>query len=128
MACILARQRKLERPFITATFQFGRKVFLEERDVLLVELLLKGFRGGGNHHAAAAADCGQQIGQRFAGARARFKNGVVMIFEGVVDGLGHLQLGGAVLVAADHGSIEEAAGPKISRMVGLVASGALRRR
>ena len=91
-------------------FPFGSKVLLQERDVFLVELFLQGLGGGGDDDAAAAADGGKKIGEGFAGAGARFQDGVVVILEGVVDGLGHLQLGRAVLVATDHAFIEEAAG------------------
>ena len=52
---------------------------------------------------------------------------MVVIFEGVVDGLSHLQLGGTVLVAANHGFIQESTRAEDGEHGGLVASGALRR-
>ena len=69
-------------------------MFLQERNVFLVELLLQRFCRGGNDHAAAAANRGNQIGERFAGSGAGFDDGVMMLFESVVDDLGHFELAG----------------------------------
>lgn len=76
----------------------------------MVELLLQGLGGGGNDDTATAADGGDQVGQGFAGAGSGFHHGVMMLFEGVVHHFGHFQLAGAMLVAADHATLEEAAG------------------
>ncbi|HEY3595290.1 MAG TPA: hypothetical protein VGL13_15495 [Polyangiaceae bacterium] len=91
-------------------FEFGREMFLQEGDVFLVELLLQGFCCGGDHDAAAAANRGEQVGERFAGAGAGFDDGVMFFGEGVVDGFGHFELRGAMFVAADHAAFEQAAG------------------
>jgi len=85
-------------------------MLLQERDVLLIELLLKRFCGRGDDHAAAAADRRQQVGECLAGAGARFHDGVVMVLEGIVHRFRHLQLARAVFIAADHAFFEEAAG------------------
>ena len=87
-------------------------MLLQKRDVFLVELLLQGFGGGGNDHAAAAADRGNQVGQRFARSRAGFDDGVVMLFEGIVNHFGHFQLTGAMLVAANHAAFQQTTGPE----------------
>ena len=91
-------------------FEFGREMLLQKRDVFLVELLLERFRGGGDHDAAAAANRGEQVGERFAGAGAGFDDRVMLFGEGVVDGFGHFELRGAMFIAADHAAFEQAAG------------------
>ena len=57
----LGKAQEVGAAFHYRYFPIGREMFLEERDVLLVELLLKGLRGGGNDDAAAAGDSGQKI-------------------------------------------------------------------
>ncbi len=70
--------------------ELGSEVLLEEGDVFLVELFLEGLGGRGNNDAAAAANGGQEVGEGFAGTGAGFDDGVMMILEGVINGLGHL--------------------------------------
>ncbi len=95
---------------------------MQERNVFLIELLLKRFRGRGDDHAAAAADCRQEIGQGLSGAGACFQDGVVVVLEGIVHRFRHLQLAGAVFVAADHAFLEEATGTEDRGHGGLCAA------
>ena len=87
-------------------------MLLQKGHIFLVELLLQGFGGGGNDHAASAANRGNQVGQRFARSGARFHDRVMMLFEGLVNDLGHFQLARAMFVAADHAAFEQATGAK----------------
>ena len=102
--------QKIRAALHDGDFEFGREVLLQEWNVFLVELLLQRFRCGGDYDAAAAANCGEQVGERFAGAGAGFDDGVMFFGESVVDGFGHFELRGAMLVAADHAAFEQAAG------------------
>ena len=85
----------------------------EEGDVLEEELLLQVFGAGGDDDAllvlAGAAEGGQQVGEGFAGAGAGFDDEVAVVGEGLLDGLGHGVLAGAVL-EGERGVGEEAAG------------------
>src|SRR5713101_2603185 len=55
--------QKIRAPLHHRDFQVGRKVLLQKGYVLLVELLLKRFRGRGNHHAPPTANRRQQVRQ-----------------------------------------------------------------
>ncbi len=79
--------------------QVGREVLLQEGNILLEELLLQRFRGGGDHHAPAAANRRNQIGERLAGAGARLDHDMLMVLEGFFDDPRHFELRRAELVA-----------------------------
>ena len=73
------------------------------------ELLLQRFGGGGNHNAPSAANCGNQVGERFAGAGAGFDDGVLLFGERFFEELRHFELRWAVLVALRHALFEHSA-------------------
>jgi hypothetical protein len=102
--------KKIRAALHHGNFEFGREVFLQERNVFLVELLLQRFCGRGNYDAAAAANRGKQVGERLAGSGPGLDDGVMLFGEGVVDSFGHFELRGAMFVAADHAPFEQAAG------------------
>src|SRR5437016_3903825 len=84
-------------------------MFLQKRNILLVELFLERFRRRGNHHPPSAANRRQQISQRFPGARAGLHNGVMMRFERIVYHFRHFQLPGPMfVVGADRGGVKPA--------------------
>ncbi len=70
----------------------------EKGNVAEVELILQGLGSGGDDDALAGAQGGQQVGQGFAGAGAGLDDQMAALGEGALDGLGHLELAGAVLV------------------------------
>ena len=86
---------------------------LEERDVLERELLLQILGAGGDDDALAGfareAQGGQQVGQGLARAGAGFHDKVAAVFEGLLDGLGHGDLAGALL-EVQRGAGKQAAG------------------
>jgi hypothetical protein len=67
-------QRRAERP---------AQRFAQHRDVFEEDLFLKILRTGGHEDALAAEDCGDQVGQRFARARARFGDQRAPMFDNV---------------------------------------------
>ena len=81
----------------------------EEGNVAEEELVLQGLGAGGDDDALAGAEGGQQIGEGFAGAGAGFDDEVAALGEGALDGLGHFELAGAVLVGQRRAR-EDAAG------------------
>ncbi len=77
------------------SLQMGREVPLQERHVLLEQLLLQRLRRRGHHHAPPAADAGawnQVSRQRFARAGSRFDDGVLVLLESFFGDSRHLQL------------------------------------
>ena len=72
--------------------QIRREVFLQEGNVLLEELLLQRFGRRRNDHAPSAANRGNQIRERLAGAGAGLDHDVLMLRESVVGDLRHRQL------------------------------------
>ena len=98
--------------FHVADLQRAEEGF-EEGDVLEEELLLQVFGAGGDDDAllalAGEAECGQEVGEGFAGAGAGFDDEVAFFFEGGFDGAGHLVLAAAVL-EGEGGLGEDAAG------------------
>ena len=81
----------------------------EKGHVAEEELVLQGLGAGGDDDALAGAQGGQQVGEGFAGAGAGFDDEVAPLGEGALDGLGHFQLAGAVLVGQRRAG-EDAAG------------------
>jgi len=69
----------------------------EEGNVAEVELVLEGLGSRGDNNALAGAQGGEQVGEGFAGACAGLDDEMAALFKGALDGLGHLQLAGAVL-------------------------------
>ena len=80
-----------------ADAQLAKQRF-EERNVAEEELVLQGLGAGGDDDALAGAQGGQQVGQGLAGAGAGLDDQVAALGEGALDGLGHFELAGAVLV------------------------------
>ncbi len=70
----------------------------EKRNVAEEELILQRLGAGGDDDALAGAQRGQQVGEGLAGAGAGLDDQVAALGEGALDGLGHLELAGAVLV------------------------------
>ena len=73
----------------------------EEGNVAEVELILEGLGSGGDDDAQAGAQGGEQVSEGFAGACAGLDDEMAALFEGALDGFGHLQLAGAVLERAE---------------------------
>jgi len=69
----------------------------EEGNVAKVELILEGLGSRRDDDALAGAQGGEQVGEGFAGACAGLDDEMAAFLEGTLDGLGHLQLAGAVL-------------------------------
>ena len=67
-------------------------MLFEERNVFEEELLLKILGAGGNDHALAGENRGDQIGERFSGARAGLDDQVLLVGERALDRFGHLEL------------------------------------
>ena len=83
---------KIVSPLHQRHFQFRRKMFLQEGNVLVEELLLERFRGRGNHHAPPAAYCRQKIRERFPGSSARFDQRMLVLGKSFLDNFRHLEL------------------------------------
>ena len=85
----------------------------EEGEVLEIELFLQIFCAGGDDDAlllvAGTAERGQKVGEGFAGAGAGFDDEMAAVGEGLLDGLGHGVLAGAVL-ESERGFCKDAAG------------------
>ena len=64
--------------------QIRREILLQEGHVLLEELLLQRLGRRRNDHTAAAANRGDQVGERLAGASARFNDDVLVLRECLV--------------------------------------------
>ena len=71
---------------------------LKKRDVFIEELLLQILGSGRDDDAFARTNHRHQIGQRLAGAGARFHNQVPLFFQRLLDRLRHLQLAAAKFV------------------------------
>src|SRR5205823_6143283 len=71
------------------------EVLLKERNVLEIELFLKGLGAGGDDDTLTREERRDQVGERLAGARARFDDQVAPIGDGFFDRLRHLDLTGA---------------------------------
>ena len=67
-------------------------MLLDERHILLEELLLEGFGGSRDDHAPAAAQRGDQVGERLAGTGAGLDNRVAPLAEGFLHRAAHFQL------------------------------------
>ncbi len=76
------------------------EVLVEERQVLLAELVLQRLGGGGHHDAGSRLDGGDQVPKRLARAGARLDHQVSPRFERGRHGFGHLALPVAHLAAA----------------------------
>ena len=79
-----------------ADAQLAEKSF-EKRDVAEEELILEGLGSGGDDDTLAGAECGQKLGEGFAGARASLDDEMAPLSESALDGFGHFVLPGAVL-------------------------------
>jgi hypothetical protein len=84
-------------------------VALEQRQVVLQDLILQRLGAGGDHHLASGQDRGQQVRERLAGAGAGLAQQQLVARQRLRDGVRHFQLRGAVLVAT-HAGAEPAAG------------------
>ena len=73
-------------------------MLLQERNVLEEELLLQVLGARGDHDALAGEQRGNQVGQRFAGARAGLDDQVALVGQRRFDGLGHFHLSRTELV------------------------------
>ena len=82
-------------------------MFLQKRNVFLVELFLQRFRRRRNHYAASAANCGQQIRERFPRAGPGFHNRVMPVLKRVVHHFRHFKLCNTMLIPANHRSFEQ---------------------
>ena len=71
---------------------------LEKGHIAKKELILQGLGAGGDDDALPRAQCGQQVGEGFAGAGAGFDNQMAPLAECALDGLGHFKLAGAVFI------------------------------
>ncbi len=71
---------------------------LKKRHVAKEKLILQGLGSRGNNHALPGAQSRQQVGQGFAGARARLDNQMPALPEGALHSLGHLVLPRSVFV------------------------------
>src|ERR1035438_3398593 len=71
---------------------------LKKGDVLEEELFLQVLRAGGDHDALAGEDGGNQVSQRFAGARARFHDQMLAVRQRRFHRFCHGQLAGTVFV------------------------------
>ena len=78
--------------------QLVGEVLLQERNVFEEQLFLQVLGAGGDDDALAGENGGDQIGERFTGARAGFDQQVLAFVDSRFDGLGHFQLAGAELV------------------------------
>ena len=85
----------------------------EEGNVAEVELILEGLGSGGDDDALAGAQGGQQVGQGLAGSGAGLDDEVAAFREGALDGLGHLELAGAVLVGQGRARKDAARGEEL---------------
>jgi hypothetical protein len=85
----------------------------EEGNVFEVELLLEIFGAGGDDDALVAlageAEGGKEVGEGLAGAGAGFDDEMALVFEGGLDGSGHVVLAAAML-EGEGGVGEDAAG------------------
>ena len=77
--------------------QVAAQVLLEERHVLVEELLLQVLGAGGDDHALAGEDGGDQVGERLAGAGAGLDDEMPPLGQRGLDRLGHLKLPGPEL-------------------------------
>ena len=73
-------------------------MFLQERKVLEIELLLKILCAGGNDHPLAGKDRRNKIGEGLAGSRSGLDDQVPPVRERLLDCLGHFELAGAEFV------------------------------
>jgi hypothetical protein len=94
--------------FHVADAQVAQERF-EKGQVAEKELILQGFGAGGDDDPVAGAEGGKEVGEGFAGAGAGFDDQVALLCKGALDGLGHLELAGAVFVGQG-GFGEDAAG------------------
>ena len=74
------------------------EVLLEKRNVFEKELLLQILGARGDHDALAGEDGGDQVGQRFAGARTGFHDQMLAVLERRGHRFGHGQLAGPVFI------------------------------
>jgi hypothetical protein len=72
-----------------ADAQGAREMLLQEGDVLEEELFLQILGAGGNHNAFAGKDRGHQVSQRFAGARAGFRDQMFAVGQRGFHRFGH---------------------------------------
>ena len=86
----------------------------EKGNVAEVELVLQGLGAGGDDDALAGAQGGEQVGEGLAGAGACFDDEMAALGECALDGFGHFQLAGAVLVGQRR-ACEDAAGGERTR-------------
>jgi hypothetical protein len=95
--------------FHVADAQVAEEQRLEKRDVAEVELVLQGLGAGRDDDAAAGSERWEQVGEGLAGAGAGLDDQMAALFEGALDGFGHVELAGAVFVG-ERGLREDAAG------------------
>ena len=62
------------------------------------KLVLKGLGAGGDDNSLTGSQGREEIGECLAGTGAGLDDEVTALLEGTLDGFGHLQLAGAVLV------------------------------
>src|SRR5580658_8537415 len=91
--------------------QVRRKMLLQERHVLIKQLFLQGFRGGGNHDAPPAAYGRNQICESLARAGSRFDDRVLMLLKSLIHDFRHGQLRGTKFVPRVT-ALEQSASPK----------------
>src|SRR5260370_6876817 len=77
---------------------FLEKRLFEKWDVFMKELFLQILSSGRDNHALAATNHWHEVSQRFSSARACFDNQVSAFFEGLLDGLRHLELAAPKLI------------------------------